>query len=144
MFTSFPLMYLKRGLLIRLNLSIDHPLFPLKLEGGAMVNGDRVLLSQPQARIFYTKPDEAHSAMLRDRLITQGSVVFPAYVFEGSYQKSHKTSAQSDDISTANSLILKTFVTWLNEGAGAMNLILDDADNYELEATDSNNYKNCA
>lgn len=70
MFTSFPLLYLKRGLLIRLNLSLDQSEFPTKLAAGAIDLVESIVLTNPQARIFYTKPDEAHAAMLRDRLIT--------------------------------------------------------------------------
>lgn len=94
-------------------------------------------LSKPQARIFLTKPDEAHLAMLRNKLLNDGVVHLPIHVFEGSYDKRHSAPNHADDVSTSGSLLVKTYVTWVNR---ATSLVAAQSflGGYELEDVNTN------
>ena len=115
LWSAFPLIYLKRGLTIRLNLNIDHCLSCLKV--GETVEATTLThftLQQSQARLFYIQPDEQHLLLLKDRL-QDGIAIFPIHSFE-SHNLSHKSATGTSDISVAAALVEKTFVTWVNRG----------------------------
>ncbi len=52
--------------------------------------------------------------MLRDKLLANGVMHSPCYVWSGSYDKKHSAQNNADDISSGASLLVKTYVTWVN------------------------------
>lgn len=80
------MLYLKRGIIIRLVLSTEDAITKTNIGVAAQTApvgfDDRFVLSLPQARIYLTKPDEAHLAMLRNKLLNDGVVHLPIHVFE--------------------------------------------------------------
>lgn len=43
----------------------------------------------------------------------------PVYTWFGSYDKAHSSQSNADDISSGASLLLKTYVTWVNQSEDA-------------------------
>lgn len=122
LFKAFPLIFIKRGLTIRLNLSLDynggvpHAFVNLSPSGaGYTETGKIIRFEQPRAKHFFIKPDEAHLAMLRQKLEMDGVVRIPVRVFEGSYDKRMKSQNDSTDVSSSASLVERTFVTFVNK-----------------------------
>lgn len=137
---AFPLLYLKRGMLIRLNLNTTNAMTSLHSARTAInANATYYTLYEPQARIFYTKPDDAHITMLKDKLLRQGQVEFPIHCWE-SHDLVHNSANETKDVSSAASIIEKTFITWVNRGANQMFLDADGTHEYPVAsyANDTN------
>ena len=75
--------------------------------------------------------------MLRNKLLNDGVVHLPIHIFEGSYDKRHSAPNNADDVSTAGSLLVKTYVTWVNRGAALAGTTHVFNGGYELEANNT-------
>lgn len=53
--------------------------------------------------------------MIWDKLLSNGIMHSPIYVWSGSYDKVHGSQSNADDISTGASLLLKSYVCWVNK-----------------------------
>lgn len=122
-------MYLKRGMLIRLTLNDTHSLYSLDVNQAVRQGDfDHFRLDQPQARIFYTRPDEQHLILLKNQLVSKGQQILPIHCWE-SHDLTHTAASSVLDVSSAMSLIEKSFCTWVNR---ADNKIFAEG-SYELE-----------
>lgn len=122
-------------MLIRLNLNLS-PKSQIKTtrlsEGANPIEEIKSFsLTQCQAWIYYSKPSESHLAMLRDKLLANGVMHSPCYIWSGSYDKKHSAQNNGDDISSGASLLVKTYVTWVNgsEDANASMFTIADESN---------------
>lgn len=67
--------------------------------------------------------------MLKEKLLRQGQVEFPIHCWE-SHDLVHNSASETKDVSSAASIIEKTYVTWVNRGDEQMFSDVDGTHEY--------------